>query len=769
MRTCGAACLWLACHAAIVSAAIDPTRLARIDALIEQAMRDGHLPGAVVVVGHGGEIVYERAFGARSLAAETPEPMTVDTVFDLASLTKVVATTTSVMMLVEEGRVRLRDRVADFLPGFAGQGRQAVTIAHLLTHTSGLAPDLPLEQVFEGAETAIARTIALPPVAAPGERFVYSDLNFMLLAEIVEQVGGLPLDRFTEERIFEPLSMADTTFNPPAALVPRIAPTEPCAPLAWPCGGPGATMLRGQVHDPTARRMGGVAGHAGLFGTARDLARFCSMLLGRGAHDGVRVLSPLSVARMTRVSTPPHLADRRGLGWDVDSRYSSNRGDLFPIGSYGHTGFTGTSLWIDPASETFVIFLSSRVHPSGGGNVTALRGEVATVVASALLDPPAPAAVRPVWTGVDVLREEGFRRLSGQRVGLLTNRTGRARDGVPTIDLLAEAPGVELVALFSPEHGIRGTLDGPVPSSRDARTGLPVHSLYGETRRPTEAMLRDLDTVVVDLQDAGARFYTYATTLAYLLEAAAHHGPRVVVLDRPNPIGGIAVEGPRLDAASLGFTGYFPAPVRHGLTLGELARLFNGEREIGAALEVVPMRGWTRAHWFDETGLAWVDPSPNLRNLHQALLYPGIGAIEGANLSVGRGTDSPFEQIGAPWIDGPALARELNRAGLRGVRVYPVAFTPDGSRFAGELCHGVFFIVTDREALRPVRVGLEVAAALHRLHGDAFELDALARLFGSRAMLARIRAGDPTWEIAAGWDDGAAAWRRLSAPYLLYE
>ena len=768
LRACGAACLWLACHAALASAAVDPTRLARIDALIDQAIRDGRLPGAVVLVGHGGEIVYERAFGARSLASGTPEPMTLDTVFDLASLTKVVATTTSVMMLVEEGRLRLRDRVADFVPGFASQGRQAVTITHLLTHTSGLAPDLPLEQTFEGTETAIARTLALPPAAAPDERFIYSDLNFMLLAEVVRQAGGLPLDRFAEERIFRPLSMADTSFNPPAALAPRIAPTEPCAPLAWPCGGPGAVMLRGRVHDPTARRMGGVAGHAGLFSTARDLARFCSMLLARGAHDGVRVLAPLSVARMTRVSTPPQLADRRGLGWDIDSRYSSNRGDLFPIGSYGHTGFTGTSLWLDPASETFVIFLSSRVHPSGGGNVTALRGQVATVVASALVDPPAPTGAAAVWTGVDVLREEGFGPLSGQRVGLLTNRTGRAVDGATTIDLLAGASGVELVALFSPEHGIRGGLDGPVPSSRDARTGLPVHSLYGDTRRPTDAMLRGLDTIVVDLQDVGARFYTYATTVAYVLEAAARHGLRVVVLDRPNPIGG-AVEGPRLDAASLGFTGYFPAPVRHGLTLGELARLFNGEREIGATLEVVPMRGWTRARWFDETGLSWVDPSPNLRNLHQALLYPGIGAIEGANLSVGRGTDNPFEQIGAPWIDGPALARELNRAGLPGLRAYPVAFTPDSSRFAGQRCQGVFFIVTDRDALRPVRVGLEVAAALHRLHGDAFELDALARLFGSRALLARIRAGDPTWEIAAGWDDGAAAWRRLSAPYLLYE
>ena len=768
LLACAAACLWLALHAGPASAGVDPARLALVDAVVERAIRDGRLPGAVVLVGHEGGIVYERAFGARSLTAEPAELMTVDTVFDLASLTKVVATTTSVMMLVEEGRLRLRDRVADHVPGFGSQGRESVTVAQLLTHTSGLAPDLPLEESFEGAGTAIARTIALPPAAAPGERFIYSDLNFMLLGEIVRRVGGLTLDRFARTRIFEPLGMADTGFDPPAALVPRIAPTEACAPLAWPCGGPGAAMLRGRVHDPTARRMGGVAGHAGLFSTARDLARFCAMLLGGGALDGVRLLAPLTVDRMTRVSTPPHLADRRGLGWDIDSRFSSNRGDLFPVGSYGHTGFTGTSLWIDPASETFVVFLSNRVHPAGGGNVTALRGQVATVVASALRDAPAPPR-GPVWTGLDVLREEGFRRLAGRRVGLLTNRTGRARDGASTIDLLADAPGVELAALFSPEHGIRGEFDGPVASGRDAATGLPIHSLYGDTRRPTAAMLHGLDTLVVDLQDAGARFYTYATTMAYMLEAAARHGLRVVVLDRPNPIGGGGVEGPRLDEDSLGFTGYFPSPVRHGLTLGELARLFNGERAIGADLEVVAMRGWTRAHWFDETGLTWVDPSPNLRNVHQATLYPGIGAVEGANLSVGRGTDTPFEQVGAPWIDGPALARELNRAGLPGLRVYPVSFTPDGSRFADELCHGVFLLVTDRDALRPVRLGLEVAAALHRLHGDAFDLDAVARLFGSRAMVDRIRAGDPTWAIAAGWDDGAAAWRRLAAPYLLYE
>ncbi len=772
MRVCGLICLWLVVQATFVSAEIDRFRLARIETLIEDAIRDGRLPGAVVVVGHAGEIVYTGAFGARAVDGP-PEAMTPDTIFDLASLTKVVATTTSVMILVEEGRLRLRDRVVTYLPEFASHGKDRITVEHLLTHVSGLRPDLPLEEVFEGAGTAIARAADEVPEAGPGERFIYSDINFFVLGEIVRRVTGQTLDRFARDRIFRPIGMRDTGFNPPSSLRSRIAPTQPCASLAWPCGGDGAVMLRGRVHDPTARRMGGVAGHAGLFSTAGDLARFCRMLLGGGTIDDVRILAPLTVARMTRVSTPPHIADRRGLGWDLDSRFSANRGDLFGFGSYGHTGFTGTSLWLDPASDTFVVFLSSRLHPSGAGDVTALRGRVATVVAAAVSGDQAgdvgAVVETPVWTGLDVLREEGFARLAGAHVGLVTNQTGRARDGATAIDLLAAAPGVDLVALFSPEHGIRGVMDGPVASSRDTRTGLPIHSLYGETRRPTAEMLSGLDTLVVDLQDVGARFYTYATTMAYLLEAAAARGVRVMVLDRPNPIGGVEVEGPILDASSTGFTGYFPSPVRHGLTLGELARVFNTERGIGAELEVVAMRGWRRATWFDQTGLSWVNPSPNMRNLHQALLYPGLGAIEGSNLSVGRGTDTPFEQIGAPWINGPELARELNGRRLPGVRVYPLRFRPDSSRFAGELCEGVFFIVTDRDVVRPVRLGLEVAAALYRLYGDRFDLDGVARLLGSRDTLARIRAGDPPWEIAAGWAAGEAAWRRLTVPYLLYD
>ncbi len=767
-------CLGLVCLSVLLAAGassparaqIDQDRLDLIDGLIHEAIQAGDLPGAVVLVGHQGEVVYRRAFGDRNVVG-VREPMTPDTIFDIASLTKVVATTTAVMAIVEDGRLRLRDRVASYLPGFDRHGKEPITIEQLLTHTSGLRPDLPLEEEFLGADEAVARMLDEVPEAAPDERFIYSDLNFMLLAQIVERVTEAPFDDFVGERVFEPLAMGDTMFLPPDSLASRIAPTEPCGPLAWPCGGPGAEMLRGRVHDPTARRMEGVAGHAGLFSTADDLARFSFMLLAGGELDEARVLSPASVARMTQVSTPAGMTDRRGLGWDIDSRFSSNRGALFGAGSFGHTGFTGTSLWLDPASSTFVVFLSHRVHPNGEGSVTALRGQVATVVASALRDETSQV-VASVSAGVDVLQERGFDSLVGQRVGLVTNQTGQSRDGRSTIDLIFEAPGVELRALFSPEHGIRGVEDGLVPSGRDERTGLPVHSLYGDTRRPTAETLDGLDTLVVDLQDIGARFYTYAATTAYVLEEAARQGLRVVVLDRPNPIGG-RIEGPLLDERLLGFTGYLSAPTRHGLTLGELARLFNRERDLDAELEVVPVRGWTRNTWFDETGLRWVNPSPNMRNLHQALLYPGVGGIEGTNLSVGRGTDTPFEQIGAPWIDGPDLAEVLNAAGLPGVRVYPLSFTPSASRYAGERCEGVFFVVTDRERFRPVRLGLEIAAALWRLHGDVFQLDASERLLGSAAVLADIKRGTPSWEIAAAWAEGEGSWRRLVAPYLLYD
>ena len=366
-------------------APVEALRLARVDVVVRDAIAAGQLPGAVVLIAHRGQVVYRKAFGDRSIRPAR-EPMTADTIFDLASLTKVVATTPSVMALVEDGAIRLRDPVSRHVPGFERHGKDAVTVEHLLTHVSGLRPDLPLEEEFEGYAEAIRRVLDERLEAPPGEAFIYSDLNFVLLGEMVGRVSGQPLDVFAEERLFRPLGMRDTAFRPPAALRARIAPTEACTPLGWPCGGPEGVMLRGTVHDPTARRMGGVAGHAGLFGTADDLARFGAMLLGGGrvSADEPAVLSPLTVARMTTPSTPVDLDDRRGLGWDMDSRYSANRGDLFPDGSFGHTGFTGTSIWIDPGTETVVVFLSSRVHPDGGGNVVGLRGRVATVAAAAV-------------------------------------------------------------------------------------------------------------------------------------------------------------------------------------------------------------------------------------------------------------------------------------------------------------------------------------------------------------------------------------------------
>ena len=719
------------------AAGFDPARLTRIDTLVEEAIRARQLPGAVVLVGRGDGIAYLKAYGNRALVPAA-EPMTLDTIFDLASLTKVVATTTSVMILIEEGRLRLNDAVAAFIPGFDRYGKGQITIRHLLTHTSGLRPDIDLADPWSGYETAIARAVEEVPVSPPGERFVYSDINFFLLGDVVARVSGMGLDRFSRERIFAPLGMEDTTFNPPVSWRPRIAPTEPCAGPGCPPG----EMLRGVVHDPTARRMGGGAGHAGLFSDAADLSRFCRMLIHGGRLGSVRILSPLGVARMTSPATPPALRDVRALGWDLDSRFSSNSGDLLPVGSFGHTGFTGTSIWMDPLTGAYVVFLSSRLHPDGKGDVTPLRARVATAVAAALVDPGPRVAAREadfarqdfgpasrpappreeaaVLAGIDVLRLEGFARLRGKRVALVTTEKATDRAGASTTSLLRTAPGVQL---------------------------LPATALDGA------------DALVVDLPGAGARFDENATAVVRAMEEAAKRRIAVIVLDRPDPIDGFQVEGPAGEASM---------PIRHGLTIGEVARALNAENRIGADLTVVPMKNWRRDLWFDETGLPWVDPSPDLRALAAAALYPGVGALDGTTVSVGRGTDRPFEQVGAPWIDGVRLAETLNARGLPGLRFYPVRFTPASGAYAGETCAGVFLAVTDRAALRPVRVGLEIAAALHRLFGSRFEVSAAAALAGSREGLSRLEAGEDPARIAAGWAPDESRWRLRRAPYLLY-
>lgn len=354
---------------------------------------------------------------------------------------------------------------------------------------------------------------------------------------------------------------------------------------------------------------------------------------------------------------------------------------------------------------------------------------------------PAPGAggqlvAGEVLAGIDVLARDDFALLAGRRVGLVTNTTGRARSGQRTADLLHEAPGVELVRLFSPEHGFAARLEGAVGDGLDEATGLPVVSLYGETRRPTPASLAGLDDLVFDLQDVGTRFYTYSTTLGYCLEECALAGVRLVVLDRPNPIAPLGARGPVADTEFLSFICYRELPLVHGLTLGELARLYQGPFGVGGEVEVVPLEGWSRSQWFDQTGLCWIDPSPNMRNPTQALLYPALGMLEATNISVGRGTDEPFERFGAPWIDGSGLARSLNGLGLAGLRFTPIVFTPRSSRFEGERCEGVHVTVVERAAVQPALAGLAIASALRRGHPGDFELQAVLERLHDRAALA---------------------------------
>jgi uncharacterized protein YbbC (DUF1343 family)/CubicO group peptidase (beta-lactamase class C family) len=778
-------------NAAPVAASVDVpgnAELCWIDDLVEEAIRENRLPGAVILVGQNERILYRKAFGHRALVPDL-EPMTVDTVFDLASLTKVVVTTTSIMQLVEAGRISLEDPVTVYIPPFKRHGKSGITVRHLLTHMSGLRPGINPARRWKGNHAAIEQIVDDVPVTPPGERILYSDVNFILLGEIVRRVSGMSLDQFAHEHLFKPLGMHDTMYHPGADIQSRIAPTGPCWKRARPCGGPDGTMLRGLVHDPSARRMGGGPGHAGLFSTADDLSIFCRMLLGGGTSGQTQILSPATIAAMISPATPLNKGYIRGLGWSLDTTCDGTNGKRFPL-PIDHSGFTGTKLWLDPGTGLYIVFLSNRLHPDGKGDVFDLREQIITIAVSVAAGQGKPAELsanaatanlRPlnlspekiqprgqVLSGLDVLRAEGFNRIRGRKIGLLTNQAGQARDGVSAIDLLDGAGNLELIALFSPEHGIRGIRDDRVPSTRDKKTGLVIHSLYGKRVRPTSEMLAGIDTVVIDLQDIGTRFYTYMTTMAYMLEAAAKQKIEVMVLDRPNPINGIRVEGPLLDQKFTGFTGYFPMPIRHGLTMGELALLFSTENNIAVELIVVKMEGWRRRNWFDETGLPWVNPSPNMQNLIQATLYPGIGAIEGTRISVGRGTGTPFEQIGSPWIDGVQLAAALNARGLAGVRFYPVSFTPQSSIFAGEECRGVFILVTDRQALRPVRLGLEVAATLHRLYPDKYRLEKEENLLGSETTLIQILAREDPAGIAKTWRADEKHWRQLRRRYLLY-
>jgi uncharacterized protein YbbC (DUF1343 family) len=382
---------------------------------------------------------------------------------------------------------------------------------------------------------------------------------------------------------------------------------------------------------------------------------------------------------------------------------------------------------------------------------------------------PGSVSAAQTLTGIDVLEAQKFAPLGGKRVGLITNQTGIDRNRRSTIDLLAHAPGVKLVALFSPEHGIRGTFDARVSSTTDEATGLPVYSLYGETERPTDAMLAGLDVLVFDIQDAGVRFYTYITTMGYAMEAATAHHVAFYVLDRPDPLGGERIEGPMLDPDRTNFVGYFPMPVRMAITLGEMAQMFNAEKKIGCDLHVIRMRNWRRQMWFSDTSLPWVNPSPNLHSPEEGILYPGLEILQAGGVSVGRGTARPFELMGAPWIRGEELAAYLNRRAIPGVRFEPEKFTPDSGLYKGELCEGLRVVLTDRDKLQVMRMGIEIASALGKRYPGKFDTAKMIELVGNAATIKQLMEGGDPAATVASWEKDLEAFRKLRAKYLLYQ
>ncbi|MCU1250384.1 MAG: sodium solute transporter superfamily [Edaphobacter sp.] len=839
-----------------------------ITTLVDQAVAAKKLPGAVVLINHDGKTVFEQAYGVRKYAGEpgldgkpsVAEPMTVDTIFDMASLTKCLATATAVMQLVEAGKVDVDAPVAKYLPEFGVNGKEKVTVRELLTHYSGLPEDVSLKDGWgltgpdkaEGIRRAMNATLYGPP----GMTFKYSDINFINLGAIVEKASGETLDVYAERHIFGPLKMTHTRYLPveracglnDAISYPivngRLAFHDEGVDAAVPCRkgdwlanewawnaaptqhddqGTKETnpdfdhLLRGTVHDPTTRRMGGVAGHAGVFSTASDVAIFAQGLLDRLAgRPSDFPLKRETLKLMTQPEQPVTAAGgatifvqegkttagiaARGFGWDINSPFSRPRGQVFPIGNFGHTGFTGTSLWMDPNSDTFVVILANSVHPRGASPISPLREGVATAAARALHlyeKRGAVVAEAQTLTGIDVLEDTKFialREAAGRhsghlRLGVMTNQTGVDREGRRTIDVLLHSiPEVEVKTLFSPEHGLFGAKDTTkIGDEVDAATHLPVVSLYGakeEQRRPSLESLKNIDAVVIDLQDAGVRFYTYQTVVGYFLEAAAKAQIEIIVLDRPNPIGGVAVQGPVSDNGVEAYTDYMPLPIREGMTLGELALYFNGERlvpsttspnvrvPIRAQLTVVAMRNWTRERYFDDTGLKWINPSPNLRSAAANVVYPGLELLQSTNVSVGRGTEMPFLHIGAPYIDSAQLVAYLTARNIPGIRFAPASFsvTEDANHFPfhGKTLPGISFTVTDRSAFDSPELGIELISALHHLY-PGFAMAKAERLIANVDTMRALENQEDPRKIAEAWKTDLAAFEQRRQSYLLYK
>ena len=699
---------------------------------LAQAVALAHAPGAVACVGDTEDVYFLGAAGKRQLTPVT-RPARRETVYDLASLTKVVATTTAILLLRDGGVLDLDQPVSDWLPA---PEFQAFTLRHLLTHSAGLSPyELWYPEVRSTAEV-VQRISRLPRRSAPGRERRYSDLGFILLGKIVELAARDRLDAFCHRRIFAPLDMDKTGFLPPREYAEACAATEDCV---W-----RGRVMRGVVHDEHAYAVGGVSGHAGLFSTAGDLARFCAALL-RG-----ELLSPRTLDEMTRPGQVPGYP-WQGLGWKLDPWRDSVEGFLPSRAAFGHTGWTGTSLWLDRAKGLYAILLGNTCHPSRQRRHNrALRTTFYGAVAAQHYLHSSNA-----HTGLDRLLREGFAPLEGKRVGLLANHAAVDALGRPILDVLQEGRGFTLARLFSPEHGFWGQAEaGAAVGAQQAP--VPVVSLYGKKRRPAHGDLEDLDVLVVDLPDIGARYYTYMATMKACMAACAETGTPMLVLDRPNPLGGVVLEGPIAQETGSPVC-CAEIPVRHGMTLGELAVHFwqTGFSRTRLSVRVSLADNWPRELMHPACALPWVAPSPNMPAFETALLYIGTCLFEGTNLNEGRGTDMPFLQFGAPWLDAEAVLERVDAAMRLGCRLEPVRYTPRSMpgkaakpRYMDTPCRGVRVTVTNPEDLRAFSLGVALFSALRRTHPGEFEcLPFFDTLAGGPWLRAQLESGRPPGEI----------------------
>ena len=590
----------------------------------------------------------------------------------------------------------------------------------------------------------------------PGRRFQYSDVGYILLGDAVERRAGQPLDVYARQRIFDPLELSDdTAFKLPATAKSRVAPTTERN------GG----WIRGQTQDPRAWRLGGVAGNAGLFSTAGDLTDYARAFLNTGQRGSRRVLKPSSLRRMT---TPHRVGSHvRGLGWELASKQRPAAG--WSRRSFGHGGYTGTSMWIDPAADRFVIFLSNRVHPDGRGNVHPLVHDLHKLAAEHW--PPALRSCDScnVLTGADVLVRGGFRGLRDKRVGLISNISAQTRGGLPTWEQIHKSVNVALVRVFTPEHGLEALGEGPIRDT-EALSGVEVVSLFGENRAPTSQQLKDLDVLVFDLPDVGARFFTYASTLHAAIRAAAQHRMPLVVLDRPNPLGGVVVRGPVLALERYSsFVNHFSLPVRHGMTMGELARFIAAKEELSVDLRVMRVENWKRRQTWSDIGLRWVPPSPNLSSIDKVFLYPGLALIEGTNVSVGRGTPHAFEVVGAPWMKrADKVVTRLKERSIPGVDFASTRFVPKSGQYRGKTCNGIRVRFDDVSEINAVQLGFEIAAALRDLYPRRWDASRMERMVGHRETFQRFLRGTDWQDLRRGWADDLKRFRGSRRRSLLY-